>query len=848
MSTSVAAGDSVVYVSAAPLTAPQGVLAVIRNRASPNSISAPVIDGGFDPEPVPAVVGDTIEVVITDNSGVTVVRVLTTVTATIPPVVVRTEPPKKKIDVPLNTVISVVFSEPVAAPTLTPTSVELRQGPTVIPGTVRFRDSGDYVVEFVPATPLAPNTDYQLSVSQAVKSITGLALESPVSVDFTTGTEVEGPVAVVAVFPETALVQVGSAAQLRATGSDAQGTLTTGRAVTWASSAPAVAAVSVTVLVTAVAEGQATITAAMEGVSGRATVLVRSSVAPVASVTVTPDSAAVLVGSSVSLSATVKDAAGNPLTFRVVTLASANPAIATVAPAQGVASPSLGFTVTGVAPGVVTITATSEGKTGTARITVRTPPPVVGFIVRPESAMVMLRATVGLYGVSKDSAGGESGIPGTQIAWSSSDPTVATVDNTGLVRGMAVGPATITGRWNGYNSAASITVQRVDGFAVVSSGDYHSCSLTPAGVAYCWGAGDYGQIGSNKAGYVNRAPVAVEGGLTFRSIRAGFDYSCGVTSAGAAYCWGTNEVGQTGTGQAPTGNIYTPALVAGGLNFTAVSAGTYHACGLTTAGAAYCWGYNYYGQLGNGVAGGPELCTTGLGTNPCSTVPIPVAGGLTFTTLSAGAYQTCGLTSGGSAYCWGSNLNGELGIKDTVSYSAIPVAVAGGLTFASISAGGDFTCGVTTAGAAYCWGYNEVGELGSGSAAGPESCSGYPCSRAPVAVAGGLTFAAVNAGSNHACGIKVGGAAYCWGYNYYGQLGNGSVTGPELCSSGYPCSTIPVAVAGQLLFAALDAGGAGTCAVTAAFVGYCWGTNYYGELGDGALSDSSVPVKIAGQP
>ena len=222
MSTSVAAGDSVVYVSAAPLTAPQGV-----------GLAHEVVDdGGFDPEPVPAAVGDTIEVVITDNSGGVVVRVLTTVTAVIPPVVVRTEPPKKKIDVPLNTVISVVFSEPVAAPTLTPTSVELRQGPTVIPGTVRFRDSGDYVVEFVPATPLAPNTDYQLSVSQAVKSITGLALESPVSVDFTTGTEVEGPVAVVAVFPETALVQVGSAAQLRATGSDAQGTLTTGRAVT----------------------------------------------------------------------------------------------------------------------------------------------------------------------------------------------------------------------------------------------------------------------------------------------------------------------------------------------------------------------------------------------------------------------------------------------------------------------------------------------------------------------------------------------------------------------------------------------------------------------------------------
>ena len=109
------------------------------------------------------------------------------------------------------------------------------------------------------------------------------------------------------------------------------------------------------------------------------------------------------------------------------------------------------------------------------------------------------------------------------------------------------------------------------------------------------------------------------------------------------------------------------------------------------------------------------------------------------------------------------------------------VPVAGGLTFAGVDAGGGHTCGVAAAGAAYCWGLNETGQLGTGSATGPESCLGMnepfqPCSTVPVAVAGGLSFTAVTVGDLHSCGVTAEGTAYCWGWNEYGQLGDGTTT------------------------------------------------------------------------
>ena len=145
-----------------------------------------------------------------------------------------------------------------------------------------------------------------------------------------------------------------------------------------------------------------------------------------------------------------------------------------------------------------------------------------------------------------------------------------------------------------------------------------------------------------------------------------------------------------------------------------------------------------------------------------------MAGGLNFVALSAGYSHACGLTRDGAAYCWGSNGSGELG-NGTTQESTSPIAVSGGLTFAAITAGQGATCGVTTGGAAYCWGYNGYGQLGN--AAAPLTNAPNPT---PLLVSGGLTFATVSTGYLHTCGVTPQGAAYCWGDNSEGELGDGS--------------------------------------------------------------------------
>ena len=228
----------------------------------------------------------------------------------------------------------------------------------------------------------------------------------------------------------------------------------------------------------------------------------------------------------------------------------------------------------------------------------------------------------------------------------------------------------------------------------------NACGLTPSGAAFCWGANGAGQLGDGTT--TSRAtPVAVTGGHTFTSISVGQAGSCALTAAGAAFCWGTNLDGELGAGTISPAQS-TPVQVTGGQAFTAISSGARHSCALVAGGAAYCWGGNFAAQLGNGTTSGPP-----------STAPVAVTGGLTFAKISAGFVHTCGLTAAGALYCWGSNAAGQLG-DGTATDRSTPVPVAGGLTFAGVSAGFIHTCAWTAAGASYCWGANVYGALGIG--------------------------------------------------------------------------------------------------------------------------------------
>jgi len=380
--------------------------------------------------------------------------------------------------------------------------------------------------------------------------------------------------------------------------------------------------------------------------------------------------------------------------------------------------------------------------------------------------------------------------------------------------------------------ALAVTPSHTLRFRQVTAGEEHTCGLATNHLAYCWGNS-------------STTPVRVPGGLAFRQVSAEGG-TCGVTSADVAYCWGSNHVGQLGDGTFT--DSPRPVRVAGGLAFRQVSVGSLHTCGVTTSNAAYCWGHNQAGPLGDG--------TTNL-----SQRPVRVARGLAFREVSAGNQFTCGVTTEDVAYCWGLNSSGQLGTgSDTgpetcftgdgfPSCSTRPVRVVRGLTFDHVDAGNDHACGVTTDAVTYCWGGNQAGQLGVRTSTGPEPCSDVvPCSTRPVRVAGGHAFRQVSAGEYRTCGVTTGDVAYCWGLNFSGELGIGTSTGPEICSFyDAPCSLRPMRVVGGLAFREVSPEGAfHICGVTTARLGYCWGSNFDGQLGDGTTRDRLRPSRVAG--
>ncbi|MFA7478637.1 MAG: hypothetical protein WC184_12240, partial [Acidimicrobiia bacterium] len=215
-------------------------------------------------------------------------------------------------------------------------------------------------------------------------------------------------------------------------------------------------------------------------------------------------------------------------------------------------------------------------------------------------------------------------------------------------------------------------------WAQITAGSNHSCGITTGGDAYCWGNNTYGQMGNGNTPS-QTTPVKVVGNHSFVSITAGVGHSCGVTTGGDAYCWGQNNYGQLGNGNISTYvGVFSPAKVSGKHTFVSITAGNNHTCGVTTGGDAYCWGYNYYSQVGTWTAGVEQ------------SAPIKVPGNHSFMSITAGGNHTCGVTTDGDTYCWGNNTYGQVGNGNTNQETA-PGKVIGNHSFVSITAGGNHT-------------------------------------------------------------------------------------------------------------------------------------------------------------
>jgi alpha-tubulin suppressor-like RCC1 family protein len=239
-------------------------------------------------------------------------------------------------------------------------------------------------------------------------------------------------------------------------------------------------------------------------------------------------------------------------------------------------------------------------------------------------------------------------------------------------------------------------------FRTVRVGSFHSCGVTTDNKAYCWGRNAEGEVGDSTTFSRRFRPRLVAGHHSFSRVIPGAFHTCGVTTTGKAFCWGAGADGQIGDGT--TNQRRWPRAVAGGLIFSVVAGGSGHSCGLTTDNRAYCWGTNSSGELGDG-------------TTATRLRPVAVIGGLHFGALVPGGTQTCALTGADKAYCWGNNEKGQLGDGTTTNRSH-PVALTGNRLIDLVSTGGSewfgHSCAVTTGGRAYCWGANSQGELGDG--------------------------------------------------------------------------------------------------------------------------------------
>jgi len=301
-------------------------------------------------------------------------------------------------------------------------------------------------------------------------------------------------------------------------------------------------------------------------------------------------------------------------------------------------------------------------------------------------------------------------------------------------------------------------------FISLALGNDYSCGLSHINTAYCWGSNAHGQLGDGTTS--DRVdPTPVQGGLEFQTLVAG-SHTCGLTPDGDIYCWGKNGRGQLG--DSTNTDRWTPTLVAGGHKFRyltvshgPVTAGDGHTCALTDVGLAMCWGANSAGQLGDG-------------TNNDSRFPVAVNADTTsYNEITAGTNHTCSL-AWTVVYCWGSNATAQFGNGGVTGNPVAPVQGGGvNIVYGTLSAGAFYTCATGSNRDGICWGDNSGGQLGDSSTAERQAPVGV---HSPLVVGFGGGYWRVATARNHSCALTVQGVVYCWGHNDMGQVGDGTFT------------------------------------------------------------------------
>jgi len=430
-----------------------------------------------------------------------------------------------------------------------------------------------------------------------------------------------------------------------------------------------------------------------------------------------------------------------------------------------------------------------------------------------------------------------------KITWTSTDPGVATVSETGLVTSVTNGsteisvhsgtltaktsvvvaqtPATIDLsakkiRFENIGDTAQIFVVVQDALGSPLANPTITWASDNPSVASVSGSGIVTAINLGQSSIiVQTGTISVASSISvshWDQLTPGYKMTCGIRTSEEVFCWGNNEYGQVGDGTSEQRN--TPTPIDERLAWNSINSMVNHSCGILSNRSGACWGNNEYGQVGDG-------------TSEQRNTPTPIDGGHLMKQINGGFQHTCLISVAGTIKCWGRSNFGQLGDGSTSDQST-PNDISLQLDWDDLTAGSYHTCATTTSGEAYCWGLNQFGQLGNGTTNNKSN---------PVPVSEDNIWTIISAGLYHTCGINQSGEAYCWGLNDEQQLGS------DRGQSQWP---YPDKVKTANFWVHISAGRSHSCGLNDLGKAFCWGSNEYGQLGDSSQTDRSQPVPVSG--
>ena len=519
----------------------------------------------------------------------------------------------------------------------------------------------------------------------------------------------------------------------------------------------------------------------------------------VTGVTLNKQNTFMVVGGTEPLTATVAPANA---TNRSVTWSSSDDTIATVS-AAGV--------VTAVAEGIATITVTTVngGFTDYCIVDVSaTPVPVTGvslditiFTLNPGGTQ-QLTETITPFNATNQN-----------VTWISDAPAIATVSASGEVTAVSPGTATITvttvDGGHTADSTVNVTSPVLPTYSTISAGEHHTVALRADGTLWAWGRNHHGQLGDGTT-TDRQTPVHIAG--SWISVSAGDRHTAAIRADGTLWAWGWNAGGQLGDGT--TTDRHTPVQI-GSATWAYISAGHgSYTMAIRTDGTLWAWGNNTWGQLGDG--------TSGISTSRHTPFQI---GSDTWTSVSAGASHTMAIRTDGTLWAWGANGWGLLGDGTTTNRNS-PVQI-GSATWNSVSAGMSTTVAVKADGTLWSWGLASAGQLGDGTTTDRN---------APVQICSDTNWASVSVGLSYTVAVRTGGTLWAWGSNHMGQLGDGTTTDRH--------TPVQIGLATDWAAASVAGGAVHNIAIRTDGTLWAWGSNQFGQLGDGTTTNRHTPVQV----